>query len=180
MVEHQEGGEGREQSHADVRLVCYGLLILKLKPKLLLQIRYIVELLAGRQNPTTVVHVGQPPRRTFTTQLRVPGLGVTHKEWFVEKTRQWMEDKQVMAWYDKLTLSWPFKVTSRDVIWSQLYLDMREVCGKYWTHASPNIWKINELRLHLKNQGESCFICCNHQCEDRAKADFQMCRKVCI
>ena len=68
-----------------------------LKTTFSLEIRSIAELLSGRQNSTVVAEVGQPPRRTFTVNLRVPGLGVTHKEWFVEKTRQWMEDKQVLA-----------------------------------------------------------------------------------
>ena len=67
------------------------------KPTFLLQIRRIVELLTGRQNPTAGVQGGEPPRRTFTTELRVPGVGATHKEWFIQKTKQWMEDKQVLA-----------------------------------------------------------------------------------
>ena len=67
------------------------------KPTLLLQIRSIVELLAGRQNPPVILQGGQPPRRAFNTGLRVPGVGSTHKELFVEKTAQWMEEKQVLA-----------------------------------------------------------------------------------
>jgi len=90
VEQYQQGGDRRDQSHAEVRS--------------------IVELLTGRQNPTAGVQGGEPPRRTFTTELRVPGVGATHKEWFIQKTKQWMEDKQV---------------TMRDVIWSQLYLDMK-------------------------------------------------------
>ena len=56
-----------------------------------------MELLAGRQNPTASVQSGKPPRRVFTTGMRVPGVGATHKEWFIQKTKQWMEAKQVLA-----------------------------------------------------------------------------------
>ena len=68
-----------------------------LKPNFWLQIRIIAELLAGRQNPTAGVQGGEPPRRIFTTELRVPGTGATHKELFIQKTRQWMEANQVLA-----------------------------------------------------------------------------------
>ena len=56
-----------------------------------------MELLDGRQNPQVNLQGGQPPRRTFNTGLRVPGVDATHKELFIEKTAEWMERRQVLA-----------------------------------------------------------------------------------
>ena len=39
----------------------------------------------------------------------------------------------------------------RDVVWRQLYLDIKAVRGKNWTNVSCNIWKIHKIETESEN-----------------------------
>ena len=68
----------------------------------------------------------------------------------------------------------------RDVVWRQLYLDLKAVRGKNWTMCLATFGKFIKSKLNLKTQGASWLICCNHHHEHRAQTNQEMRRGVII
>ena len=69
-----------------------------------------------------------PPGGQFRHGLLVPGTGYTHQELFAEKTVDWMQAKQVLGSVAEIVNIYRYlKVPLSDVIWRQIYLNIRAV-----------------------------------------------------
>ena len=101
-----------------------------------------------------------PPGGQFRHGLIVPGTGYTHQELFAEKTVDWMQSKQVLGCVDEMVNIYPYlKVHLSDVIWRQIYLNIRAVSnfttqGSSQRHYSLfyiNVFKINIILHYFRN-----------------------------
>ena len=78
------------------------------------------------------------------------GTGYTHQELFVEKTVDWMQAKQVLGCVDEMVNIYPYlKVPLSDVIWRQIYLNIRAV-SSFTTCALDRFIKKLFLDFHLE------------------------------
>ena len=78
------------------------------------------------------------------------GTGYTHQELFVEKTVDWMQAKQVLGCVDEMVNIYPYlKVPLSDVIWRQIYLNIRAV-SSFTTCALDHFIKKLFLDFHLE------------------------------
>ena len=92
-----------------------------------------------------------PPGGQFRHGLLVPGTGYTHQELFVEKTVDWMQAEQVLGSVAEIVNIYRYlKVPLSDVIWRQIYLNIRAV-SNFTTQGSSqrhySLFYINVINL---------------------------------